>query len=338
MTTDRITYFDYLNVFSCISVIALHCNGVFHSYSHDSTWVFSVVIEVLFYCAVPVFFMLSGATLLEYGKRYSTKEFYKKRIIKTLVPYLFFSVVYYVLGIAVSFYRSGEIEFDLLALLQMLVAGTAPHADFWFFVPLFLLYLFIPIFSYIAIYSSKRRLLFMLTIVAFFTGVYPILAYFFDFQSITTPICGFAFYAFLGFYLHKYDFEKNNRILVTVCVLGMALLIVRFILFMKYAYGRVDLLMSYLGLYAIIPSMAIFMLFKRFFTNCRGQFVQKISALSLGVFLIQEAVIQALRVIVLKMGIGEFFVQSVGIVFVYAVCCCIVYLIRKIGFFKWMFP
>ncbi len=34
------------------------------------------MLEVSFYWAVPVFFMLTGVTLLDYRKRYSTKVFY----------------------------------------------------------------------------------------------------------------------------------------------------------------------------------------------------------------------------------------------------------------------
>ena len=337
MVTKRVTYFDYLNVFSCISVIALHCNGVFHSYSQDSPWVFSVLIEVLFYCAVPVFFMLSGATLFDYRKRYTTTEFYKKRIKKTLVPYVFFTVIFFILDIVIGFLKNGEFRFDFLTLLQMLMAGTAPHADFWFFIPLFLLYLFIPFLSFIVTSIGKRELLSLLGIMAFFSGVYPIIAHFCGFQTTTTPISGFALYAFMGYCLHKYDFEKNNTILTLICILGLVTFITRFFLFLKFPNGRVELLMSYFGLYAIIPSSAIFMLFKRFLCN-RGGYVQKLSALSFGIFLIQETVIQTLRIVLSKTGMGEFFIQTVGIVIVYTVCCCIVYLVRKINLLKWMFP
>lgn len=332
----RVSYFDYLNVFSCISVIALHCNGVFHHYTQDNQWVVSAAVNVLFYCAVPLFFMLSGATLLEYRKRYSTEEFFKKRIKKTVLPYIFFTVVFYILDIVISYLQNRGKVFSVLTLLQMLVAGTVPHADYWFFIPLFLLYLFIPFFSYIAVGASKRLLLFFIGVMIFFSGVYPVLAHFLDFQLTTPPISGFVLYAFMGYCLHKYDFEKNNSILTAICFLGVVAFITRFSLLLNFPYGRVNLLMSYLGLYAIVPSAAIFMLFKRFSRGGGG--VRALSALSFGVYLIQEAVIQTLRIISSKMGMNEIFVQSAGIVIVYATCCCIVWIVRKINFLKWMFP
>ena len=337
MSQSRITYFDYLNVFSCISVIALHCNGIFHHYSQDSQWVFSAVIQVLFYCAVPVFFMLSGATLLDYGNRYSTKEFYQKRIKKTILPYVFFTVVFYILDIFLLYTQNGEKHFSLLELSQMLVGGTVPHADFWFFIPLFMIYLFMPFLSYIATGSSKLKLLFFIGALIFFSGIYPVIAHFLVFKTLTPPIFGFVLYAFMGYFLHKYDFEKNNIILTIVCLIGLTAFIIRFYLLLKFSDGRVDLLMSYLGLYAIIPSAAIFMLFKRFCTSSK-KFIITLSTFSFGVFLIQEFIIQTLRFVSEKMGIIEIFVQSVGIVIVYALCCCIVFLVRKIKFLKWMFP
>ena len=89
----RIPYFDILNVFACLSVIALHCNGYTHTFAHDAAWKQAIFFETIFYSAVPIFFMLSGATLLGYKKRYNTKDFYKKRFIKTFIPYILFGIM-----------------------------------------------------------------------------------------------------------------------------------------------------------------------------------------------------------------------------------------------------
>ncbi len=338
MQKSRIVYFDYLNVFSCLSVIALHCNGIFHNYTRDGLWILSAVIQVLFYCAVPIFFMLSGATLLEYGKRYSTKEFYQKRIKKTIVPYIVFSVVFYILHIVGKYIKDGGMDYSVLEFLQMLVSGSVPHTNFWFFIPLFMFYLFIPFLSYIATSASKNKLMFLIGIMIFFAGIYPVIAEYLGFNSIITPIYGYgALYGFLGYFLHKYDFEKNNCVLVTVCLVGLAAFAVRLILLLQYADCKIDLLMTYFGLYAIVPSMALFMLFKRLFTKNR-EIVTHLSALSFGVFLIQAAIIQIAQAGTMKLGLNDFFMQTIGIVLVYVICCLIVYIARKISLFRWIFP
>ena len=60
MESKRIEFIDYLNIFCCLSVIALHCNGCFWNFSYERYWITSVFIECIFYFAVPVFFMISG--------------------------------------------------------------------------------------------------------------------------------------------------------------------------------------------------------------------------------------------------------------------------------------
>ena len=71
----RIVYFDVLNVLACLCVVGMHCNGAVHVFSDSSVWRQSLLVDVLAYWAVPVFVMLSGATLMNYRRRYSTKVF-----------------------------------------------------------------------------------------------------------------------------------------------------------------------------------------------------------------------------------------------------------------------
>ena len=91
----RIPYFDVLNIIACIAVIALHHNGVVHWYDvHTAIWKESLFFEVSFFWAVPIFFMLTGATLLDYRSKYSTYDFFKKRVTRTLIPFILFSILY----------------------------------------------------------------------------------------------------------------------------------------------------------------------------------------------------------------------------------------------------
>lgn len=80
------------NVAACLGVIILHTNFVFWTKSRGRLWITSCFLETFFYWPVPVFFMLSGANLLDYRERYSTVEFLKKRISRTLIPFLFWSL------------------------------------------------------------------------------------------------------------------------------------------------------------------------------------------------------------------------------------------------------
>ena len=77
---QRILYLDVLNIFACFAVLMLHHNGIVHNYNVNSlAWKQALIFEVLFYWAVPIFFMLTGATLVSYREQYSTKVFFTKR-------------------------------------------------------------------------------------------------------------------------------------------------------------------------------------------------------------------------------------------------------------------
>ena len=52
----RVLYFDLLNIFATIAVVYLHCNGIVHTYTKGMSWAASLIIEVIFYWAVPIFF------------------------------------------------------------------------------------------------------------------------------------------------------------------------------------------------------------------------------------------------------------------------------------------
>lgn len=106
----RVVCFDALNVLACLSVIAMHCNGAVHVFADTYVWRQSLLVDVLAYWAVPVFIMLSGATLMRYRERYTTKEFLRRRFLKTGIPLVVWTAVFYV------YYRAeGTITWDRLA-------------------------------------------------------------------------------------------------------------------------------------------------------------------------------------------------------------------------------
>ena len=84
----------FIQVISALAVVTLHTNGCFWQFSAtERYWFTANIIECLCYFAVPVFFMITGITLLDYQDRYSTKEYFKKRFEKTLLPYVAWSLI-----------------------------------------------------------------------------------------------------------------------------------------------------------------------------------------------------------------------------------------------------
>jgi len=85
-------YINFLNVLATFAVVCLHVNN-FWSFN-TANWPYYNFVESLCYFAVPVFVMISGATLIDYREKYDTKTFFKRRFLRVLLPYLIFSFIY----------------------------------------------------------------------------------------------------------------------------------------------------------------------------------------------------------------------------------------------------
>ena len=83
---QRVVYYDLLNIVACIAVVFLHSNVMVFSYSSGKNWAIGLGLEVLFYWAVPIVLMLSGANLMGYRKRYDNRTFFKKESPKRSSP------------------------------------------------------------------------------------------------------------------------------------------------------------------------------------------------------------------------------------------------------------
>ena len=145
-------FLTVLSVTASLAVVFLHANGIFWQFDAAGTqWFSANIIECVFYFAVPVFFMISGANLIDYRERYSTREYCLKRFRKTVVPLLAWTA----LG---TLYRIAIREIPLSSVtVGFLVKGFFSNSlvnVYWFFFPLFCVYACIPLLS--AVEKEKR--------------------------------------------------------------------------------------------------------------------------------------------------------------------------------------
>lgn len=136
---------DVVNIAACVAVVALHVNGGIWGFARNLNWAMMLITECVCYWAVPVFFMITGATLLDYRLRYSTKVFFQKRFTKTGIPFIFWSIVSIFWAVYISHYLPPDVLSNLGSFLDAIV-NTKGMSIYWFFPPLFALYLAIPVF------------------------------------------------------------------------------------------------------------------------------------------------------------------------------------------------
>lgn len=148
----RYQYIDVLNILACLCVVFMHCNGIVHSYENTRAWKESMIVETVAYWAVPVFFMISGATLLGYRDKYSTTVFLKKRMVKTVIPFVIWTVINIVFKTVTGLM---EPDFSVSGIISMFNNTTA-ESVYWFFIPLFMVYLSMPV---VSLLKDNRRVL-----------------------------------------------------------------------------------------------------------------------------------------------------------------------------------
>lgn len=214
------SYLDLMNVLSMVAVVYLHVNGCFWNYSADRTWASANVIESVMYFAVPCFFMISGANLLNYRERYDTKTFMRKRVQKTVIPFVFWSFVGVWFGIFIKTVNIHDLTF---AYIMNGMFGTNPSfvSVFWFFIPLFYVYMSAPLFS--AVEESKKKDVFIYLCVAGFiiNVMYPFvssrISWIPNNDRFRLSVCmGYVWWFLIGWLLHNFDLKKNTRRIIYI--------------------------------------------------------------------------------------------------------------------------
>ena len=158
---QHFNYITFVNVIAALAVLLIHLNS-WYAFSYGPRWAAANALHSILMCAVPLFFMISGATLIDYRKRYDTKTYFKKRFLKTLIPFIFWSII---AALAHRFWLRDHpmSDYQFPDLINR-IFDTRFIPIFWFFIPLFALYLIIPILS--AIDEQKRQKVFQYIIIS----------------------------------------------------------------------------------------------------------------------------------------------------------------------------
>lgn len=260
---SRVPYFDVLNVVACLAVILIHHNGLAHHFSPSSAWVEAMVIECVAYWAVPVFFMLSGATLLDYKKRYSTRVYFKKRIRRSIVPFIAWSALGYAWKVAIGqMHTVGPKSFVSMMLNSQIIDV------YWFFIPLFGLYLAYPLLAEIVENVGEKYLWYGVGLYVVFNATLPMIAAMLGVKfnpDIKTPIFfSYMIYPILGYLLSKRSIGKREA--RAIYLLGAVALLLKFFITVIISLRTQKLytvFFNYQYITTILLAAAVFVLAKR---------------------------------------------------------------------------
>lgn len=303
---NRIIYLDYLRVIATVAVMMLHVAAQ-HWYTSDIrslNWhVFNVYDGATRWC-VPVFVMISGALFLP--RDVSTKTLYKKYILRLVVAYLVWGVIYSLLNPLL-----GLADFSLGYMLRTVISGAA---HMWFLPMIVGLYMCIPLLRPIA--RDRKLAAYFLLLAFLFQFLRPIVFNLTQdfagglaakgvselqnvFASMSLHlVLGYAGYFVAGYVLRQAEIGPKLRgVIYALGVLGL-LATIFLTVFVSYRGAMMtDTYYSYFSLNVALMATALFVLFKyKVKASPRAQRrMPRLSKYSFGAYLVHVLIIDIVK-------------------------------------------
>lgn len=308
-TKQRLHYVDVSNCVAILFVLILHSAQLTHfGTGRSPQFMLTAVLQLVCIPAVYIFFMNSGATLLDYRKRQSTDVFARRRLSRVGVPFLFWTVVYYLYDIRHSAFP-GPIRHSNPGIHDFINAFTnnGINNTFWFFYAIIALYLVTPIFSLL---TEKHRKLILGAVIGYFmiNDVLPYLGNLTGLSLVSNyvsqPLLSSSFlgYFLMGYLIRIRYFSRQVENWLIVTGIGLQLLVICNLVG-KWNFRFLN------GMGVFLYSVAVYLLIMRVtakWTNQRwlsGWAV--LSGASLGVYILHPFFYEAFDKLIFHIGAGE---------------------------------
>ncbi|TNJ45768.1 acyltransferase family protein [Tamlana fucoidanivorans] len=207
--------------------------------------------------SVPVFFMISGALLL--NQNYPLKKFLKKRFVKVLPPFIFWSLVYS----AVKRFVKGNEQFDFLLTTDKVIRDVFYGSEYhlWFVFVLMGIYLITPVISrWVKNVPSSEVLFFLL--VWLFTLIIKIPGIGIYFPKIDLIyFSGYIGYFVLGYYLLNLNLKIKWHI-VLLYVFGVFVTVYGMFYFTERNGKLFNYFYDFLSVNTLLVATTLFLLVK----------------------------------------------------------------------------
>lgn len=240
MKQRKIRY-DLLRALAILAIIGVH--AIPAAPLNGKQWWFDAAVEPVLLSFVGIYFMLSGLLLLDSSDG-GIWTFYKNRFRTILVPFVFYSAIYYVYHVVQNRILEPWWHYPLEFVKQFL-SGTVPMADhLWFMYVLIALYICTPFLSRMVKAMSDGELrylvILMLSVQAFTTylsglgiDVGNVLAY--------MVLKGWLMYFLLGYAIKRLYKREQFQWFAAAAVLGLVLTLLQKRFIPGYAPGIHDL-------------------------------------------------------------------------------------------------
>lgn len=292
VASRRLHYIDVLNCIAIYFVLVLHTSQLaFHGNVRYSNYITTLILQTLCIPAIYIFIMNSGATLLDYRKKYSTKAFIIKRMKRVGIPFLAWSLIYYFYDIKHQAYPGPSMHPDpSITDFINSFANNNINNLFWFFYTIIALYLVTPVLS--VLIKDHQKILFAIVVVSFFftdflnyisklTGLKLMTTY------ITQPLLtsNFIGYFIIGYLIkEKYFSRKEENIIIAVGLVTLLLSIINDLTLKQFIIlNNIGSFFYSVALYLLVKRLVEFVYEKR---NYEFGIFRILSGASLGIYIL----------------------------------------------------
>ncbi|MFN5459946.1 MAG: acyltransferase [Bacteroidota bacterium] len=340
LKNKNLDWINSLRVLATFSVIVLHVAArILYQYGsipNLNWWTGNIYDSSARFC-VPIFLMISGTLI--FSKTYeNTKEYFRKRVLRILFPFMFWSLIYIAVGWFFKFNSGEYLSFKevLLFVLVNLKSGASFH--FWYIYMIIGLYLLFPIIGVWLQNSNKNGIKYFLGI-WFLTSLIhlPFIKKLIPNVDISY-FSGYIGFPILGYYLSKLslNFNKKKEIYFSLIVIGIFITIFGTYVSTKYTGNFYSGFYSYLSPNVILVAVGIFLLFKDF-VRFNSKFILFFSKYSYGTYLVHVLILTAFG----ELGISNVFSNPIiGIPIISALCffvsTLIIWVVNKLPFGKFI--
>lgn len=253
-----------MRVASAFAVVLLHSNEGIWMFSYESYWWESTVVFLCLYWTVPCFIMMSGALLIDYPERYSTKTFIKKRVQKVLIPYIAWCLI----GIVyLAFYNALTVtELNAKIVIQMIISNKV-LTIYWYLTQMFTVYLITPVLAAIPEDKKRPTLEYIIASMLILSVTVPFITSFVGFGAVDVqmPLTTLCLYYVAGYYIDRYLSPEKIKMIYVLALGGFLLLLLGTITVSYKAGSLVQIFMGYINLPCVFFSLGVFCLFKQLF-------------------------------------------------------------------------
>lgn len=338
-------YISIAKILASFSVVILHTNGAFWQFNYNNYktyWISANLIESIFYFAVPFFVLCIGATLLDFNERYGLKKYYYRRVLKVVIPLIFWNILLYFFRVHIIRNMNKE-TFNLQNLWNIYFDNKVYHI-FGSFRTFLLTYMMIPLLAYVEKSKKIKIYSYCFFILLFTQGLSPYLI------SLLSPNLiwpykiqiGYIIYIVAGYIIENYKFKIFWKLIIYL--LGAFSLLINIIgtKNLTLRYKKVIILhKGYLNLPCIIYSCSLFLLLKEYnfllLKILDKNIINKIGSLTIGPFFMHFPLIDISKRY-FKVNIYNLSFRLFGGIFITIICLIITFFLKKLPLIKYLVP